>query len=63
MAVPLAPTVFLANGHFPGVLLKSRLSAYDKGDNEMLPRTVNRSPGIYLVAEEKAGKPQLGDRR
>ena len=34
----------------------------DKVDNEMIPRTVHRSPGIYLTAEENLGKPQLGDR-
>ena len=36
-------------------------SIIDKGDNEMLPRAVHRS-GIYLTAEENAGKPHLGDR-
>ena len=33
----------------------------DKGDNEMIPRAVHRSPGICLTAEENPGKPQLGD--
>ena len=32
------------------------------GDNEMIPGTVNRSPGICLMPEENPGKPQLGDR-
>jgi hypothetical protein len=41
----------------------SRLLADDKGDNEMVPGTVHRSPGIYFMAEEGPGKPQLGDRR
>ena len=34
----------------------------DKGDNEMIPGAVHRSPGICLTAEENPGKPQLGDR-
>jgi hypothetical protein len=38
------------------------MSAYDKGDNDMISRAVYRSPGIYLTAEETLGKPQLGDR-
>jgi hypothetical protein len=37
------------------------LSVNDKGDNEVKPRAVNRSPGIYLKAEETPGKHQLGD--
>ena len=36
--------------------------AIDKGDNEMIPETVHRSPGICLTAEANPGKPQLGDR-
>ena len=42
---------------------QSRLMANDKGDNEMIPEAVRTSPGIYLIAEEKPGKPQLGGRR
>ena len=34
----------------------------DKDDNEMIPGTVHRSPGICLTAEENPGKPELGDR-
>ena len=37
--------------------------ATDKGDNEMIPGAVHRSPGIYLAAEKHPGKPQLEDRR
>ena len=40
---------------------QSRLSANDKGNNEMIPGAVQRSPGIYLTAERNSGKPQLGD--
>ena len=36
--------------------------ANDKGDYEMIPRSVNRSPGICHTVEENPGKPQLGDR-
>ena len=33
----------------------------DKGDNEMMPGAVHRSPGIYLKAEENPRNPQLGE--
>ena len=33
----------------------------DKGDNEMIPGAVHRSPAIYLRAEENPRKPQLGE--
>ena len=54
---------FLAKGHLPRVSLQSRLSANGSGDNEMIPGAVDRSPGIYLTAEENPGKPHLGDYR
>ena len=44
---------FLANDHLPRV---PRLSANDKGDNDMILGVVHESPGIYLTAEEKLGK-------
>ena len=31
---------------------KSHLSSYDKGENEMRPMAVHRSPGIYFTVEE-----------
>ena len=37
-------------------------AANDKGDNEMIPGTVHRYPGICLTDEKNPGKPQLGDR-
>ena len=40
---------FLAKGHFSQF---SRLLANDKGDNEMIPGAVHRSPGICLRAED-----------
>ena len=33
----------------------------DKGDNEMIPGALHRSPGIFFMAEETPGEPQLGD--
>jgi hypothetical protein len=47
----------------PRVSRQSRLSANDKGDNEMTPMAVHRSPHILLTTEENSGGPQLGDRR
>ena len=40
----------------------ARQSANYKGDNEMVPRVLLKSPGIYLTAEEDPGKPQLEHR-
>jgi hypothetical protein len=53
---------FLVKSHLPQVLHQSRLSANDKGDNEMIPGAVHRSPSIYLTAEEKLRKLKLGAR-
>jgi hypothetical protein len=39
----------------------SRLSANEKGDNEMILGAVHKYPGIYLTAEENPKEPQLGD--
>jgi hypothetical protein len=36
----------------PEYHVKSRLSANDKGDTEMIPGTVHISPGIYPTAKE-----------
>ena len=38
------------------------LVANDKGDNEMIPGAVLKSPGICITTEADPGKPQLGDR-
>ena len=53
---------FLVNDHLPRVSRQSRLSAKDKGDNEVKLADVHWSPGIYLKAEENTGKTQQGDR-
>ena len=58
MTVPPAP-VRVPNQR-PLALVMS--VANDKGDNEMIPGAVHRSPGICLTAEENPGKPQLGNR-
>ena len=55
---------FLTNGHLSRVShlsYLSRLSDNDKNDGEVKSGAVNRSPEIYLKAEENSGKPQLGD--
>ena len=53
---------FLANGEFPRVSHQSRLSANDKGYNELNSGSVYRSLDIYLTAAENPGKFQLGVR-
>ena len=40
---------------------KSRLSANDKGDNEMKQGSVYISPSIYFMAQVNPRKPQLED--
>ena len=39
------------------------MSGNDKDDNEVKPGDVQRSPGVYLTAEENPRNPQLGYRR
>ena len=53
---------FLVKSHLLRASHQSNRSDNDKGDSEMIPRTVHRSPGINLPADENPGKPQLGDR-
>ena len=59
MAVPPAPVRVANNDHLPRVSRQSRRSSNDKGNNEVIPVIVRRSPGIYLTAEENTGKPHL----
>ena len=49
-------SAFLAKGHLLRVSRQSCPSANDKGDNEMIPVAVYRSPGICRIAEETPGK-------
>ena len=51
----------LAKGHLPQMLRQSRLSANDKGDNEVKPEPVHWSPSICITAEKPPGKSQLGN--
>ena len=61
VAVPPAP-VLVPSQRPLSLSVKSISSvANDKGDNEMVPGAVHRSPGICLTAEENSGKPQAGD--
>ena len=53
---------FLPNDHLPRVSWQSPLSANDKGDNEVKPGAMHRSPRVYLTTEGNPGKPQPGDR-
>ena len=62
VAVPPAPVRVPIQGHLPRKSCHSRLSANDKGDNEMMPGAVLRNPNICLTAEKTPGKSQLGDR-
>ena len=39
---------------------QSHLSANDKGENELKPGAVHRSPGIYLTAEKEKKKKKKG---
>ena len=61
MVVLPAPVRVSSQRPPPRVSLQSRLSGNDKGDNEMIPGAVHRSPCICLTAEENSGKSQLGD--
>ena len=45
----------LASSNLPWVWRQSRLSANDKGENDMILGAVHRSVGIYLNAEETPG--------
>jgi hypothetical protein len=52
-------SAFLAKGYLPQVPRQSHLSANNKGDTEIIPGAVHRSPGSYLTPEENPGKPHL----
>ena len=61
VAMPPAPIWVPSQRPFIWMSRQSRMSANDHVDNAMTPGAVYRSPGICLTAEEKLGKPQLGD--
>ena len=53
---------FIAKGHLLPMSRQSRLSAVDTSDNDMISGAVHRSLGIYFIAKENSGKPQLENR-
>ena len=61
MAVPSAPDRSPSERPLAPSVTSVISVANDNDDNERIPRTVHRSPGIFLLAEENLGKPQLGD--
>ena len=61
MAVPPAPVRVPSQRPLAPSVASVTLVANDKGDNEMIPGAVHRSPDICLTAEKNPGKPQLGD--
>jgi hypothetical protein len=62
VAVPPAPVRVPSQRPLAPNVASVTTVANDKGDNEIIPRAVHRSPSICLRAEENPGKPQLGDR-
>ena len=52
VAVPLATVYIPSQRLLAPSIISVTLSANDKGDNGMIPRAVQRSPGIYLTTEE-----------
>ena len=62
MAVPPAPVQVPSQRPLAPSVASVTSVANDKGDNEMIPGAVYRSPGICLTAEENSGKRQRGDR-
>ena len=61
MAVPPAPVRVRSQRTLAPSVASVTSVSNDKGENEIIPETVHRSPGICLTAEENPGKPQLGD--
>ena len=61
MAVPPAPVRVASQRPLSPSVMSVMSVANDKGDDEMIPGDVHRSPGICLTAEDNPGKPQLGD--
>ena len=52
---------FLSNCHLSRVPSQAHLSANYKGNNEVKPGAILRSPDIHVTARENPGKPQLGN--
>ena len=62
MAVPPAPVRVPSERPLAPRITSVTSVANDKGDNEMIPGAVHRSPGICFKVEENPGNPQLGNR-
>ena len=62
MAVPPAPVRVPSQRLLAPRVASVTSIANDKGDNEIIPGAVHRSPDICLTAEESPGNPQLGYR-
>ena len=62
MAVPAASARVTSQRPLVSSVTTVTLPANDKGDNEMTPGAVPRSPDICLMTEKTPGKPQLGYR-
>ena len=62
VAVPAAPVQVTSQRPLAPSVASVTSVANDKGDNEITPGAVYRSPGIYLTAEENPRKSPLGDR-
>ena len=60
VAVPPAP-VWVPSQWLLASSVTSVTSVNDKGDSNMIPRTVHRSPDICLTADKNPGVPQLRD--
>ena len=63
MAVPSTPIQVPSQRPLAPSVMSVTSVTNGNSDNEIIPGTVHRSPGICLTAEENPGKPQLGDRR
>ena len=57
VAVPPAPVRVPGQRPLAPSVTSVTSVANDKGDNDMIPGLVHRSPGICLTAEETPGKP------
>ena len=58
MAVPPAPVWVPSQKPLAPSVAQVTSVANDKGNNEIILRSVHRSPSIYLTAEESLEKPE-----
>ena len=62
MVVPPAPVWFPRQRPLVPSAMSVTSVANDKGNNEMIPGAVHRSPGIFLKTAENPVKHHVGDR-